>query len=237
MKGDMGEKGLCNCTDGQKGATGASGLPGLKGDTGSMGTEGEPGTTGDEGPPGPPGFMGPPGPCSPGVRSAFSAARLTSFPDSNLPVSFLNVLYNVQNNFIPTFGMYMAPVNGTYFFSYALTVKDRPLIIRMFHEFIPVARSTVMNNYVEATQQVLLHMSVGQRVWLQVKDNESNGIYVDVDSSSTFSGFLLYPDDCMAPLLRGFMLPTPEPITSFPWDGKPTPPPTVTATIEASAAT
>ncbi|KAG7252913.1 hypothetical protein CRUP_025202, partial [Coryphaenoides rupestris] len=225
LKGDMGEKGLCNCTDGLKGATGAPGRPGPKG---SMGTDGEPGTKGDEGDQGPPGFQGPPGPCSSVIKSAFSAARLTSFPESNMPVSFMNVIYNVQNNFVPSFGVYTAPVNGTYFFTYALTVKDRPLIIRMFYEFNPVARSTVMNNYVVATQQVVLHMAAGKRVWLQVKNNDNNGIYVDGDSSSTFSGFLLYPDDCMASQMRNFMVVTSseEPITYFPWDGKPTQPPT-----------
>ncbi|CAL8347521.1 unnamed protein product [Merluccius merluccius] len=205
-KGQQGEQGLCECADGEDGSPGVQGPRGLQGDPGPAGAPGAAGTPGEKGDMGDMGFQGPPGPCSPAIQSAFSAARTASFPRPEMPVPFRRVIFNRQQSFDPIMGIYTAPVNGTYVFSYFLTVMNKQLKVGLFHDFLPVVKTTAMT-FAMASQQVVLHMAAGSRVWLQVKDRDSNGMYAGEDSSSTFSGYLLHPDDCMSPLRRDFVMP------------------------------
>ncbi|XP_020512675.3 complement C1q and tumor necrosis factor-related protein 9-like [Labrus bergylta] len=201
-KGDQGEQGVCNCTDGEHGSDGSPGEmgpKGEKGDTGARGVEGPIGPKGDEGMMG---HMGPPGPCSPTIRSAFSASINESFPKQNEPVPFPDVFYNLQGNFDPIMGIYTAPINGTYVFSFNLAVYQRPLRVGLFHNFYPVVKSTDSAQQSTVSQTIVLHLTSMDKVWLQVKDGTTNGMYSSYESSSTFSGYLLYPDSCGMPMLR-----------------------------------
>ena len=144
------------------------------------------------------GFIGAPGPCTPAFQSGFSAALFSSYPPPNHPVAFPMVMFN-QGNFNPAMGIYRAPVNGTYVFSYHLTVRERALKVGLFHNFRPIVRTTVTNFPGEASQQVVLHLTQGEQVWLLVRDEENNGMFADSESSSTFSGFLMHSDSCMPP--------------------------------------
>lgn len=141
------------------------------------------------------GMMGPPGPCMPQTRSAFSAALSTSFPSPDLPVKFTKVFYN-QKNFIVGMGIYVAPINGTYVFSYHLTVSDRPLVVGLFHNFRPILISTDTRPLGTTSHTIVLALAKGDGVWLQVKDSVSNGMVTGAETSSVFSGYLLYPDRC-----------------------------------------
>ncbi|KAG9265233.1 inner ear-specific collagen-like [Astyanax mexicanus] len=194
QKGEQGLEGACNCHNGTKGDSGPIGLKGDKGETGVAGTPGAPGKTGDKGDQGNPGMPGDPGPCSPSIQSAFSAALMAVFPAPNLPVPFERVLYNLQQHYEPSTGIYTAPVNGIYVFSYHLTVFSRTLKVGLFWNYEPVVKST--EDLGSTSQQVLLHLSGGDQVWLQVRDSSTNGMYTNSEMSSTFSGFLLNPDSC-----------------------------------------
>uniref|UniRef100_A0A3Q1HV44 C1q domain-containing protein n=1 Tax=Anabas testudineus TaxID=64144 RepID=A0A3Q1HV44_ANATE len=179
-KGDMGRPGDPGCTDGANGE---------KGDTGGQGVQGPIGLKGNVGTIGP---VGPPGPCSPTIQSAFSAATVTSFPTENQPIPFMNVIYNLQGNYNPMIGIYTAPVNGTYIFSFHLAVANKPLKVGLFRNLFPVIRTTEANNQATASQSVVLHLFRGDQLWLQVKNAVTNGIYTDAESSSTFSGYLFH---------------------------------------------
>ncbi|XP_053186861.1 complement C1q and tumor necrosis factor-related protein 9-like [Scomber japonicus] len=202
QKGDRGEQGLCNCTDGMDGTDGRPGEKGPKGDKGDMGTEGVQGPIGLKGNQGFIGPMGPPGPCSPVIHSAFSASLNQSFPAPNWPIPFPHVITNQMGHFNPAMGIYTAPVNGTYVFTSHLALSDKMLKVGLFHNFYPVIKTTAVNSQATTSQTVVLHLSMLDQVWLQVKNSTTNGIHSDTESSSTFSGYLLYPDSCEYPVGR-----------------------------------
>lgn len=207
-KGDRGEQGLCNCKDGDKGAAGNPGSVGSKGEKGDVGHQGTTGVGGLKGEKGDTGMRGIQGPCSPAIQSAFSARLGNIYPLPDLPVPFTEVIYNMQFHFDPSTGVYRAPVNGTYIFNYNLVVFNKALKVGLFHNYLPIVKSTELVSLGTVSQQVVLHLNMGDTVWLQVKDTVSNGMYATSESSSTFSGFLLYPDSCDIPFSRDF----PDPV-------------------------
>ncbi|MGH0158103.1 UNVERIFIED_CONTAM: hypothetical protein FKN15_035225 [Acipenser sinensis] len=204
MKGDQGEQGVCECTDGEKGAQGEGGPPGPQGLMGEPGPKGSEGLHGHMGEKGDMGDRGIPGPCSPTIQSAFSASLRDNYPRPNLPVPFTEVSYDLQGHYNPQSGIYMAPVNGTYVFSYHLCTFSKVLTVGLFQDYKPVVKSTQLSDLGQVSQMVVLHLSAGERLWLQVKDSNTNGMYTSAESISTFSGFLLYPDACDASLSRTF---------------------------------
>ncbi|KAM4627688.1 uncharacterized protein ACJ7VT_002641 [Polymixia lowei] len=195
-KGDVGADGECDCQDGDAGSPGEKGDKGDKGEQGEGGSQGRKGDHGEKGDLGVMGIMGPPGPCMPGVHSSFSVGLSTAFPPPNTPVIFSRVFHNVQGHYDPATGLYTAPINGTYVFSYHLTVYEWVLKVGLFHNFIPVVKNTEAAHLGTVSQQVVLHLARGDRVWLLVKDHVTNGMYTSNEASSTFSGFLLHPDTC-----------------------------------------
>uniref|UniRef100_A0A4W4FE33 C1q domain-containing protein n=1 Tax=Electrophorus electricus TaxID=8005 RepID=A0A4W4FE33_ELEEL len=215
-QGPAGEPGVCKGDMGEIGQPGGLGIPGTKGDQGEQGPgiSGPKGEKGDTGPQGPVGMggvkgvkgelglTGIPGPCSPAIQSAFSAKLTNMYPAPDQPVPFTAVIYNIQFHYNPSSGVYRAHVNGTYVFSYQLVAYSKPLKVGLFLNFIPVVKSTEIVTLETASQQVVLHLYMGDQVWLQVKDQNNNGMYTGTEYSSIFSGFLLYPDSCDMPLFR-----------------------------------
>lgn len=165
------------------------------GEVGPQGEKGEAGEKGDMG------MMGIPGPCSPTIQSAFSALD-TIFPALNIPVVFSHVIYNMQGHYNPQSGLYTVPANGTYIFSYHLSVFGKGLKVGLFHNFVPVVKTTESAELGTILHQVVLDLNMGDRVWLQVKDTTNNGMYASPEASSTFSGYLLHADSCEMPMLR-----------------------------------
>uniref|UniRef100_A0A674CAP5 C1q domain-containing protein n=1 Tax=Salmo trutta TaxID=8032 RepID=A0A674CAP5_SALTR len=184
--GDMGSPGVPG-TNGEKGELGAKGIPGPKGEQGVLGPKGAMGLNGKKGDQGELGMMGIPGPCSPAIQSSFTAALGTMYPPPDKPVPFTQVITNQQFHFDPIMGIYRAPVNGTYVFSYHLMVFSKVLKVGLFHNFNPIVKTTEPAQLGTASNQVVLHLVMGDRVWLQVKDNITNGMYADYESKSTFS--------------------------------------------------
>uniref|UniRef100_A0A4W4HA17 C1q domain-containing protein n=1 Tax=Electrophorus electricus TaxID=8005 RepID=A0A4W4HA17_ELEEL len=216
QKGEHGIEGNCNCQNGTKGDTGLEGSKGNKGDVGVAGQQGNEGQKGQKGEQGDMGMMGIPGPCTPIVQSAFSVALTGSFPPPSQPVSFLKVIYNLQQHYNPTAGIYTAPINGTYVFSYNLVASTRALKVGLFWNFLPVVKTTQTTDLGTTSQQVVLHLSMGDWVWLQVRDSNSNGMFTNSEASSTFSGYLLNPDSCDMIMSREVSNPViPD---TFPWD-------------------
>uniref|UniRef100_A0A8P4KKG0 C1q domain-containing protein n=1 Tax=Dicentrarchus labrax TaxID=13489 RepID=A0A8P4KKG0_DICLA len=190
--GDLGQPGVPGSA-GQKGepdgAAGNNGDKGNKGDEGQMGIAGQGGPKGDKGDMGLMGMM------------AFAAGLESSYPPPQAPVVFSQVLYNIQGSYDPSTGIYTAPVNGTYILSYHITVHERVLKVGLFHNFRPVIKTTETKLLGTTSHSVVLHLARGHRVWIQVKDQVTNGMFAGIESSSTFSGYLLHPDNCdMTPL-------------------------------------
>ncbi|XP_054650943.1 collagen alpha-1(X) chain [Dunckerocampus dactyliophorus] len=219
VKGEPGLQGECNCTDGLDGDSGQKGAKGDQGDQGQMGPPGDRGLPGYKGDMGDTGYMGPPGPCMPSIQSAFAAQLQYSYPPPNAPVVFGYVVYNVQGSYDPTSGLYTAPINGTYVFSYHLTVHVRLLKVGLFHNFVPVVKTTDPTALGTTSHSVVLHLSRGDQVWIQVKDNLSNGMFAGAEAASTFTGFLLHPDSCDMTLLRSPLPVLTPPETGFSWGG------------------
>uniref|UniRef100_A0A3B3SPX2 C1q domain-containing protein n=1 Tax=Paramormyrops kingsleyae TaxID=1676925 RepID=A0A3B3SPX2_9TELE len=186
QKGEEGPEGECNCHDGLNGIDGQDGPPGSKGDQGSPGAPGEDGQKGELG------EQGFPGPCSPAIQSAFSALLDNVYPMPGSPVAFTRVLYNMQGNYNPDMGIYTAPINGTYVFSYSVVAFSRLLKVGMFLNFRPVIKSTEPTDLATASQLVVLHLSMGDRVWIQVKDTFTNGMYASSESSSRFTNVCFF---------------------------------------------
>lgn len=219
LKGDRGEQGLCKCTDGVNGTDGRAGEKGAKGDKGDTGVQGVQGPIGQKGSQGILGPIGMPGPCSPAIQSAFSAAIHQSYPLEDQPIPFQTVFTNQQGHFNPDQGIYRAPINGTYIFSFNLAVSGRPLKVGLFRNLFPVVRATEGNNGAIASHTVVLHLITGDQVWLQVKNAVTNGIFTDSESTSSFSGYLLHPDTCDFPFSRDFEPQKEFQKGDFRWDG------------------
>uniref|UniRef100_A0A672YEE5 C1q domain-containing protein n=1 Tax=Sphaeramia orbicularis TaxID=375764 RepID=A0A672YEE5_9TELE len=186
-KGDMGN--MADGLNGDKGDKGDQGNPGPMGPQGAVGPQGQKGEMGMMG------MMGYPGPCMPAIQSSFSAELTSSFPPPNAPVVFSHVLYNVQGHYDATLGIYFAPVNGTYMFTYHLTVYERILKVGIFLNFYPVLKQTDARALGTTSHLVILHLSAGDAVWLQVKDENTNGMYASYETI-TLSYILPRPIRC-----------------------------------------
>lgn len=219
QKGSQGEQGEWGGTDGEDGADGAVGAKGDKGEDGNRGDQGLDGGPGEKGVKGEPGVSGLPGPCSTLFQSAFSACIDQSFPAPNLPVPFPRALTNRQGHFDGLRGIYTAPVNGSYLFSFHLAVAGRVLKVGLFLNFRPYVRVTEGADQSTASSSVTLHLTQGDRVWLQVKDAATNGMFTDRERSSTLSGFLLHPDSCAAPRGKSFIPTMTGQQEEYSWEG------------------
>ncbi|XP_011721490.1 adiponectin isoform X2 [Macaca nemestrina] len=182
-------------TPGEKGEKGDPGLIGPKGDTG------ETGVTGAEGPRGFPGIQGRKGEPGEGAyvyRSAFSVGLETYVTVPNMPIRFTKIFYNQQNHYDGSTGKFYCNIPGLYYFAYHITVYMKDVKVSLFKKdkaMLFTYDQYQENNVDQASGSVLLHLEVGDQVWLQVYgEGERNGLYADNDNDSTFTGFLLYHD-------------------------------------------
>ncbi|NWI67084.1 ADIPO protein, partial [Todus mexicanus] len=190
--------------NGLPGRDGKDGLKGEKGDPGMEGSKGEQGETGPRGwpgPAGPPGFSGQKGSKGEDAfvhRSAFSVGLTDRSPHPNVPIRFSKIFYNEQRHYDTSTGKFICSIPGTYYFAYHLTVYLSDVKVSLYKKDKAVIFTYDQfqnNNVDQASGSVLLHLSSGDEVWLQVYgDGDNNGIYADNVNDSTFMGFLLYPD-------------------------------------------
>ncbi|KAM9378792.1 adiponectin [Phaethornis superciliosus] len=190
-----------NGLPGRDGKDGKDGLKGEKGEQGIQGPKGDEGPVGIPGPrgfPGNPGIVGQKGDSAYIYRSAFSVGLRDRAPHPNVPILFTKIYYNEQNHYDASTGKFLCNIPGTYYFAYHLTVYLSDVKVSLYKKdkaVIFTYDQFQQNNVDQASGSVLLHLSSGDEVWLQVYgEGENNGVYADNINDSTFMGFLLYPD-------------------------------------------
>ncbi|XP_040285898.1 uncharacterized protein LOC120999093 [Bufo bufo] len=210
IKGDEGPKGDPG-ENGSKGIGGVPGIPGEVGPKGAIGPRGPAGLKGDRGmlgPAGPPGYRGPAG--IPGRKGdkgqkgaqsdhenvAFSVGvrghRNVFLPGQ--PIRFDNVFINENKPYSVKSGVFVANIEGVYFFTYHISLTHSSLMIGLAHNGKIVIQTQVKQyerNVCQASGSVLLHLREDDEIWLQVLTSAQNELISD-ESDSLFTGFILY---------------------------------------------
>uniref|UniRef100_A0A672J195 C1q and TNF related 9 n=1 Tax=Salarias fasciatus TaxID=181472 RepID=A0A672J195_SALFA len=191
--GDVGLRG----DRGIQGPLGPPGRPGPKGEIGVPGHKGNIGYRGERGARGEKGDQGDKGDAPVISKSAFSVGLTahTKLPAANAPIRFDKIIYNEQNHFDPATGRFTCAAAGAYFFTYHITVFSRNVKVALVKNGAKIIHTT--DNYQSSEDQAaggaVLHLEVGDKVWLQVAGGELfNGLFADEDDDTTFSGFLIF---------------------------------------------
>ncbi|KAM3922107.1 complement C1q subcomponent subunit A-like [Leptodactylus fuscus] len=197
---------------GQKGDRGDPGTPvhsvgltGSKGDAGDPGTPGEPGNVGymgPEGPTGPPGDQGPPG--SKGSmadtkaehRAAFSAVK-PKFNENRLV--FSQTITNQDNVYDIQSGEFTCKEPGYYYFTFQV-VSMGDLCLHIWMKRNKEKEGKKLLSFCDRNQRSqpqvnsggsVLNLERGDKVWIET--DAKNRRIAAPDTSSIFSGFLLFP--------------------------------------------
>uniref|UniRef100_A0A452TBG0 Adiponectin, C1Q and collagen domain containing n=1 Tax=Ursus maritimus TaxID=29073 RepID=A0A452TBG0_URSMA len=191
-------------TPGEKGEKGDPGLVGPKGDTG------ETGVTGVEGPrgfPGIPGRKGEPGESAYVYRSAFSVGLESRVTVPNVPIRFTKIFYNLQNHYDGTTGKFHCNIPGLYYFSYHITVYLKDVKVSLYKKdkaMLFTYDQYQEKNVDQASGSVLLHLEVGDQVWLQELPEFKHLILVPLDSLNLFT--LRFGMTVLSRILKEFFL-------------------------------
>ncbi|XP_042366605.1 complement C1q and tumor necrosis factor-related protein 9A [Plectropomus leopardus] len=192
-KGEIGLRG----DRGIQGPLGPPGRPGLKGEIGVPGHKGNIGYRGERGTRGEKGDKGEKGDAVVISKSAFSVGLTaqSKLPAPNAPIRFDKIIYNSQNHYDPQTGRFTCSAAGAYFFTYHITVFSRNVKVALVKNGARIIHTT--DNYQSSEDQAaggtVLHLDVGDKVWLQVTGGELyNGLFADEDDDTTFSGFLIF---------------------------------------------
>lgn len=196
MRGPKGETGLQGAR-GIQGPLGPPGRSGPKGEIGVPGHKGNIGYRGDRGIPGERGDKGEKGDALVISKSAFSVGLTTQtkLPAGNAPIRFDKIIYNQQNHYDPQSGRFTCSTAGAYFFTYHITVFSRNVKVALMKNGARIIHTTdhYQSGEDQAAGGAVLHLEVGDKVWLQVVGGELfNGLFADDDDDTTFSGFLIY---------------------------------------------
>uniref|UniRef100_A0A672ZUC9 Complement C1q and tumor necrosis factor-related protein 9A-like n=1 Tax=Sphaeramia orbicularis TaxID=375764 RepID=A0A672ZUC9_9TELE len=178
IPGDPGHNG----SPGIQGPLGPPGRPGNKGEIGVPGHKGNIGYRGERGSRGDKGDRGEKGETPVIDKSAFSAGLTaqTKLPAVNAPIRFDKIIYNVQNHYDPLTGRFTCSIAGAYYFTYHITVFSRNVKVALVKNGAKIIHT--MDNYQSSEDQAaggaVLHLEVGDRVWLQVAGGELfNGLF------------------------------------------------------------
>ncbi|KAE8574196.1 hypothetical protein XENTR_v10024947 [Xenopus tropicalis] len=192
---------------GEKGERGNPGVPGrnsgltaAKGDDGNPGPPGEPGPIGykgPQGPPGPLGEMGPKGAKGPMAnlanqrRPAFSA--ISPRIQGNM-VLFTKPVTNMEGAYSAA-GKYVCADPGFYYFTFqVVSAGDLCLyIVRNGARLLGFCdTSTKAQQHQVNSGAAVLSLRHGDQVWIETDAHRKN-IATSPDTTSVFSGFLLFP--------------------------------------------
>ncbi|KAK0151420.1 Complement C1q and tumor necrosis factor-related protein 9A [Merluccius polli] len=192
-QGEVGPRG----DRGIQGPIGPPGRPGPKGDLGGPGHKGNIGYRGERGGRGEPGEKGQKGDTVIIPKSAFSVGltELTKLPAPDAPIRFDKIIYNQQNHYSPETGRFTCAVAGAYHFGYHITVFARNVKVALVKNGVKVIHTmdTYQSGEDQAAGGAVVHLAVGDKVWLQVVGGESyNGLFADDDDDTIFSGFLIF---------------------------------------------
>ncbi|XP_031318496.1 complement C1q-like protein 4 [Camelus dromedarius] len=185
--------------------------PGAKGEVGrrgKAGLRGPPGPPGPRGPPGEPGRPGPPGPPGPGPGGVAPPAgyvpRIAFYAGLRRPhegyevLRFDDVVTNVGNAYEAASGKFTCPMSGVYFFAYHVLMRggDGTSMWADLMKNGQVRASAIAQdadqNYDYASNSVILHLDVGDEVFIKLDGGKVHG--GNTNKYSTFSGFIIYPD-------------------------------------------
>uniref|UniRef100_A0A4W4EIM8 C1q domain-containing protein n=1 Tax=Electrophorus electricus TaxID=8005 RepID=A0A4W4EIM8_ELEEL len=203
---------------GPTGIAGEPGKPGMPGRDGAPGAPGKPGQNGSPGTPGPVGgargFQGETGPQgakgdigmvgAPGPRgakgeqgapmSAFTALLTRAYPSAGTPIVFNQIVYNGENHYDSHTGVFTCQVPGLYYFSFHMHVNGANALVALYKNSKPVLFSYDEYNkgfLDQMSGSAVLMLQPHDTVYIQVPDDESNGIYADDNVHCSFSGFLI----------------------------------------------
>uniref|UniRef100_A0A8C6Q931 Collagen, type X, alpha 1b n=1 Tax=Nothobranchius furzeri TaxID=105023 RepID=A0A8C6Q931_NOTFU len=188
---------------GEPGPTGFTGHPGAPGPIGPAGPQGARGFQGESGPVGPKGDIGLPGSNgAPGLKghtgpapmSAFSAVLTVAYPPAGSPIQFNQVVYNGEQHYDPHSGVFTCQVPGLYFFSFHMHVNGANALVALYKNEEPVVFTYDEYNkgfLDQMSGSAVLMLHPGDRVYVQVPDEESNGIFAADNVHCIFSGFLI----------------------------------------------
>lgn len=161
----------------------------IPGPPGPRGPPGERGPQGVAGPPGPPGIPGPPINTT-GQQSAFFASVNSILPATAKVVVFGQVLYNGQNHYNQTSGMFLCQIPGVYEFEFScIGTRSLGFVTLKKNNRVELTPETVaLNTRSLAEGKAVLSLQRGDRVYVEVS-RSANGI----GFSSYFSGHILFP--------------------------------------------
>lgn len=126
--------------------------------------------------------------------SAFSAVLTTAYPAAGMPIQFNQVLYNGENHYDAHSGVFSCQVPGLYFFSYHIHVNGANALVALYKNEEPVMFSYDEYNkgfLDQLSGSTVLMLQTHDRVYIQVPDEESNGIFAADNVHCSFSGFLI----------------------------------------------
>ena len=115
---------------------------------------------------------------------------------NGLQLKFDKVELNSGNAYRPFHGNFIAPVSGTYFFTYTATTTPNAWIrIYLKRNGIAVGQliNTALSNYLKTTESVVLHLNKSDDVWLETNDIRGDTIITSA-TECHFAGFLLHCD-------------------------------------------
>ncbi|KAM9712375.1 complement C1q and tumor necrosis factor-related protein 9A [Menidia menidia] len=187
LRGDRGIQGPQG-PPGKLGPKGEIGVPGFKGNIGYRGDRGSRGERGDKGEKGD-------APVIPKSAFCVGLTAQTKLPAANSPIRFDKIIYNEQNHYSPQTGRFTCSVAGAYYFTYHITVFSRNVKVALVKNGAKIIHTT--DNYQSSEDQAaggaVLHLEVGDKVWLQVPGGELfNGLFADEDDDTTFCGFIIF---------------------------------------------
>lgn len=131
-------------------------------------------------------------------KSAFSVASSSSqlgVQDVPQIVKFDYVFSNKGNDFVTTNSSFVCQIPGYYYFSFSLRSFDNRYLgvtlMKNDQYEVAVYTDSSERNVMES-QSVLLHLEVGDVVWLRLAPSPKFGLYSDQYHYTTFSGILVY---------------------------------------------
>ncbi|XP_029424172.1 hibernation-associated plasma protein HP-27-like isoform X1 [Nannospalax galili] len=185
---DQDYPGVCEI-QGAPGIPGPRGAPGILGMPGQRGKDGIPGASGMPGPRGPPGDTGK---CDAKQTSAFAVKLNEPFLAPDQPIVFKEVVYNHQDQFDLTTGVFTCPISGLYHFMFHMETFQRAVKVGLMENGTQVIERATgsKDGYQHISGTALLELVKGDGVWLESKLNHTE--FEKGTIQTVFYGFLIH---------------------------------------------